>query len=144
MTFIGSFFPREINITTSVTRLGNLLHFGQLFKASGNNYFAQIVYILGNYWKGVKIFDFSCEIIFGNFYKHLATFLLLTLIMTTMVAVVEAKVVSKFFLSSLCRAHLEVLETLAIYHQRIHKMVSVASSSTSFLPSFVVCKKSLQ
>ena len=26
----------------SVTRLGDLLHFGQLFKAGGNNYFAQI------------------------------------------------------------------------------------------------------
>ena len=29
----------------SVTRLGDFLHFGQLFKASGNNYFAQIAYI---------------------------------------------------------------------------------------------------
>ena len=29
----------------SVTRLGDLMHFGQLFKASGNNYFAQIAHI---------------------------------------------------------------------------------------------------
>ena len=29
----------------SVTRLGNLLDFGQLFKAFGNNQFAQISYI---------------------------------------------------------------------------------------------------
>ena len=28
-------------IAASVTRLGDLLHFGQLFKARGNNYFAQ-------------------------------------------------------------------------------------------------------
>ena len=35
--------------TVSVTRLGDLLHFGQLFKASGNNYFAQIAHILGNF-----------------------------------------------------------------------------------------------
>ena len=30
---------------TSVTRLGDLLHFGQLFKACGNNYFGQIAQI---------------------------------------------------------------------------------------------------
>ena len=29
----------------SVTRLGDLLHFGQLFKAFNNNYFAQIAHI---------------------------------------------------------------------------------------------------
>ena len=29
----------------SVTRLKDLLHFGQLFKACGNNYFAQIAHI---------------------------------------------------------------------------------------------------
>ena len=29
---------------------------------------------LGNYCNGVKIFNFSCEIILGNFYWHLATF----------------------------------------------------------------------
>ena len=32
-------------LTSSVTRLGDLLHFGQLFKAYGNNYFAQIAHI---------------------------------------------------------------------------------------------------
>ena len=30
---------------TSATRLGDLLHFGQLFKACGNNYFARIAHI---------------------------------------------------------------------------------------------------
>ena len=29
---------------TSVTRLGDFLHFGQLFKAFGYNYFAQIIF----------------------------------------------------------------------------------------------------
>ena len=33
-------------IETSVTKLGDLLDFGQLFKAFGNNKFAQIFYIL--------------------------------------------------------------------------------------------------
>ena len=32
--------------TTSVTRLGDLLDFGQVFKAFGNNKFAQISHIL--------------------------------------------------------------------------------------------------
>ena len=32
--------------TFSVTRLVDLLDFGQIFKAFGNNYFAQISYIL--------------------------------------------------------------------------------------------------
>ena len=59
---------------TSVTRLGDLLHFGQLFKTCGNNYFAQIAYILGNFCKGVKIFHCSSEIILGNFNRHLASF----------------------------------------------------------------------
>ena len=35
----------EIELWSSVTRLSDLLHFGQLFKACGNNYFAQIDHI---------------------------------------------------------------------------------------------------
>ena len=31
---------------TSVTRLGDLLHIGQLYKANGNNYLAQIAHIV--------------------------------------------------------------------------------------------------
>ena len=57
----------------SVTRLGDLLHFGQLFKARGNNNLTQIALILGNFCKGVEIFNFSCEIIFGQLYIHLVT-----------------------------------------------------------------------
>ena len=49
-----------------VTILGDLLHFGQLFKVRGNNYLAQIAHILGKFCKGVKIFHFSSEIIFGQ------------------------------------------------------------------------------
>ena len=37
--------PWRTLVAGSVTRLGDLLHFGQLFKASVNNYFAQIAYI---------------------------------------------------------------------------------------------------
>ena len=46
-----SFIPK------SVTRLGDLFDFGQVFKAIGNNKFAQISHIL---------FHFPSEIIFGQ------------------------------------------------------------------------------
>ena len=48
-----------LSIPISVTRLGNLLHFGQLFKAYGNNYFVQIAHISRQFFKAVKIFHFS-------------------------------------------------------------------------------------
>ena len=54
----------HIALSSSVTRLGDLLDFGQLFKACGNNYLAQIVHILVHYFKGVKIVQFSIVIIF--------------------------------------------------------------------------------
>ena len=34
----------DLRLVNSVTRLGDFLHFGQLFKAYGNNYFAQIAH----------------------------------------------------------------------------------------------------
>ena len=34
----------------SITKLGNFLHFRQLFKACGNNYFAQIAQIFRQYF----------------------------------------------------------------------------------------------
>ena len=36
-------------VLSCVTRLGNLLDFGQLFKAFCNNYFAQMSHILGQF-----------------------------------------------------------------------------------------------
>ena len=66
--------------TTSVTRLGDLLHFGQLFKVGGKNYFAQITHIFGNFCKGVKIFHFSSAIIFGQLLKRFGNLLLVTLL----------------------------------------------------------------
>ena len=50
----------------SVTILGDLLDFGQLFKAFRSNYFAQISHILRHFCEGVKIFIFSSEFIFGQ------------------------------------------------------------------------------
>ena len=59
----------QMFISVSVTRLGNFLDFGQLFKAFGNYKFTQISHILRQFFcKGVKMLNFSSEIIFGNFY----------------------------------------------------------------------------
>ena len=57
-----------------MTRLGDLLHFGIFFKAYGNNYFAQIAHILGNFCEGVKIFHFSSEILFGQLLETFGDF----------------------------------------------------------------------
>ena len=38
-----------IYVSTRVTRLADLLHFGQIFKACGNNFFTQIDHILANF-----------------------------------------------------------------------------------------------
>ena len=50
----------------SVTRLGELMHFGKLFKDDGNNYFAQIATFVSNFCGGVEIFHFYRIIIFGQ------------------------------------------------------------------------------
>ena len=44
---IFSLLKVAFEVATSVTRLGDLLDFGQLLKAFGSNYFAQISHILG-------------------------------------------------------------------------------------------------
>ena len=51
-----SFAPLLIPI--SVTRLGDFLEFGQLFKAFGNNLFAKSLTFLGNFCKVVKNYYF--------------------------------------------------------------------------------------
>ena len=57
--------------TNSVTRLGDLLDFGQLFKALATINLPKSPTFLGNFCKGVKIFNFSNEIIFGQLvYTH--------------------------------------------------------------------------
>ena len=46
--------------------LGDFLNFWQLFKACGNNYFAQIAHIFREFCKFFKICHFSREIILGQ------------------------------------------------------------------------------
>ena len=67
-------------VSGSVTRVGNLLKFGQLFKACGNKNFAQSSTFLGNFCKVVKIFNFSIKIIFGQLSQTFGDFLLVTLV----------------------------------------------------------------
>ena len=53
-----------------MTRLGDLLHFGQLFKACRNNYLPKSPTFLGNFCKGVEIFHLWATFvdIFSTFY----------------------------------------------------------------------------
>ena len=64
------------SILTSVTRLGNLLAFGQLLKPLATINFPKSLTFLGNFCKGVKIYHFSSEIVLGNFFRLLAIFFL--------------------------------------------------------------------
>ena len=65
----------RLDIANNVTRLVNLLDFGQLFKAFGHNYFAQISYILRQFLEKVsKSLIFLVKSFFGKFYRHLAIF----------------------------------------------------------------------
>ena len=64
---------------SSVTRLGDFLHFGQLFNGHGKKYFSQIAHILGSFCRGAKIFHFSSGIIFGQLLLKFGDFLLVTL-----------------------------------------------------------------
>ena len=60
----------------SVTRLGDLLHFGQPFKAplAAIN-LPKSPTFLGNFCKGVKIYHFSSEIIFGELLQTFGDFI---------------------------------------------------------------------
>ena len=56
---------------------------GQLSKAGGKNYFAQITHIFGNFCKGFKIFHCSSAINFGQNFIDIGNFFLVTLILTS-------------------------------------------------------------
>ena len=58
-----------------VTRLGDLLDFGELFKAFGNNLFCpNLPHSWAIFVKVSKSFIFLVKSFLGNFYRHLATF----------------------------------------------------------------------
>ena len=70
----------------SVTRLGDLLDFEQLFKAWATVSLPKSPTFLGNFCKKVsKIFNFSSEIIFGQLLKIFGDFLMVTLLICHLV-----------------------------------------------------------
>ena len=58
----------------SVTRMGDLLHFGQLCKACGNIFLPKLPTFLVIFGKVSKSFIFLLKSFLGNFCRHLATF----------------------------------------------------------------------
>ena len=72
---------RDDLMLTSVTRLGNLLHFGQLFKDCETIILSKSPTLFGYICKGVKIIHFSSEIIFGQLLWTFGKFLLVTLML---------------------------------------------------------------
>ena len=74
-TYIPSFILKTISsasptmkLSISVTRLGDLLHVGQLFKASGSNYFTQIAHICMKFFEKVlKSFIFQVKSFWATF-----------------------------------------------------------------------------
>ena len=66
-------------VTTNVTRLGDFLHFGQLFQALATINLSKFLTFLGNFCKGIKIQQFSSEIIFGQLLQTFGDFYLVTL-----------------------------------------------------------------
>ena len=65
---------------TSVARLGDLLDYGQLFKAFGSYHWPKSSTFLGIFCKDVKIYHFSNEIIFGQLLYTFGDFFLVTLV----------------------------------------------------------------
>ena len=64
-------------------QIGRFFNFGQLFKAFGKNYFPQISHILRQFFcKGVRIYRFSSEIIFGQLLSTFGNFFLVTLVVS--------------------------------------------------------------
>ena len=70
-SFLRESFRCPFSPGISVTRLGDLLDFGQVFC---NNYFALISHILGQFFKVTKSIIFLVKSFLGNFYRHLAIF----------------------------------------------------------------------
>ena len=64
---------------SSVSRLGDLLHFGHLLKPVVTIILPKLPTFLGNFCRGVEIFHFSSEIIFGQLLLTFGYFYLVAL-----------------------------------------------------------------
>ena len=78
-----------------MTRMGELMHFGQLFKACGNYYLAQIAYILHKFCKVFKNIIFSSKIIFWQLLLTFGDVLLVTLVVALTQMFFRTKVMSR-------------------------------------------------
>ena len=94
---------------TSVTRLGNFLDFGL---AAINLPKSPI--FLGNFSKGVKIYHFSCEIIFGKLLKTFGDFFLVTL-ETTQAKGVRKKVKYKEQINNSLNVHFHAVHYFLLF-----------------------------
>ena len=83
----GACHSVKIALKVSVARLGDILDFGQLFKASGKINLPQSSPFLGNFCKGVKIIHFSSDTIFGQLLYTFGDFYLVTLAMVLVVVI---------------------------------------------------------
>ena len=81
-TFTLQMFEKcaSLMLASSVTRLGDFLHFGQLLKPLATISLPKSLTLLGNFCKGVKIYHFSSEIIFGQLLQTFGDFYLVTLL----------------------------------------------------------------
>ena len=70
----------DSSVEISVARLGDLLDYGQLFKAFGSYHWPKSSTFLGIFCKDVKIYHFSNEIIFGQLLYTFGDFFLVTLV----------------------------------------------------------------
>ena len=64
---------------SSVTRLGDFFTLGNFFKPVGTINLPKSLTFLGNCCKGIKIYHFSTEIIFGQLLQTFVDFYLVTL-----------------------------------------------------------------
>ena len=64
-----------------MTRLGDLLNFGQFLRPLATINLTKTPTFLGNFCKGVEIIHFSSEIIFGQLLKTFGDFVLVTLVL---------------------------------------------------------------
>ena len=74
--------PPTADVVSSVTRLGDLLDFGQPFKALATINLPKSPTFLGNFCKGVKIIHFYSEINFRQLLKIFGDFYLVTLMVS--------------------------------------------------------------
>ena len=67
-------------VGTSVTRLGDFCTLGNFFKPLATINLPNSLTFLGNFCKGIKIYHFSSEIIFGQLLQTFGDFYLVTLV----------------------------------------------------------------